>query len=92
VNPLRVSLRVSKFSGLLLGLSLYSFHVRELLVCWLFFSVLFALLCVVMAGVALACYAGRHVFHWASSVPQVTPAVVLKPVGFHVKTISGGSL
>jgi hypothetical protein len=91
VKPLRVSRGVSKFSPLLLGLGLYSYRVRELLVCWLFFSALFVSLGVVMAGGVLACYAGKYVFHWASSAAPVTPVVVIVPVEFQVKAISGSS-
>ena len=48
-----------QFSGLLLVFSLYSYRVRELLVFWLFFSLLFVLLVLVILGGVLACYAGK---------------------------------
>jgi hypothetical protein len=42
LNQLRGIRRVSQFTALL-GFSLYSYHVPELLVCWLFFRLLFVL-------------------------------------------------
>lgn len=91
MNPLQASRRVSQFCSLLLGFSLYSYHVRELLVCWLFFSALFVSLGVVMAGGVLAGYAGKYVFDWTSSKAQVATLLVLAPVEIQVKTKSGGS-
>jgi len=44
LNQLRGIRRVWQFSGLLLLFSVYSYRVRELLVFWLFFSLLFVLL------------------------------------------------
>jgi hypothetical protein len=58
---------VSQFSGLHRRFGLYSYHVRELLVCWLFFSPLFVLLALVILGV-LACYAGKYATHGASTI------------------------
>lgn len=91
MNPLQASRRVSQFSPLLLGLSLYSYHVRELLVCWLFFSALFVSLSAVMAGGVLAFYAGKFVLDWAGSEARVAPVLVLAPVEIQVKTMSVGS-
>jgi hypothetical protein len=88
VNQLRESHRVSQFSGLLLGLSLYSYHVRELLVCWLFFSLLFVLLALLTLGGVLACYAGKYVTVWARTVAGVTPVVVLGAGELQLETIS----
>jgi hypothetical protein len=51
---------VAQLSGLLLGLSLYSYRARQLAVCWLFFSLLFVLLALLMLGGAFACYAGKY--------------------------------
>ena len=77
LNNLHGSHRVSQFSGLLLGVSLYSYHVRELLACWLFFCFFFVLLALVISGGVLVGYAGKHAFHWASTFVQVTPIVAL---------------
>ncbi len=89
MSQLRESHRVSLFSGLLLGLSLYSYHVRELLVCWLFFSLLFVSLAVVILGGVLASYAGKYVIHWVSTAAGVTPLVALGSGELHLNTISG---
>ncbi len=87
MSQLRESHRVSQFSGLLLGLSLYSYHVRELLVCWLFFSVLFVLLALMILGGVLACYAGKYATHWARTTAPVTPVLALGSAELHLKTI-----
>jgi hypothetical protein len=87
LNYLRENHRVSQISGLLLGLSLYSYRVRELLVCWLFFSLLFVSLALVILGGVLACYAGNYAIHWASTAAGVTPVVALGAGELHLKTI-----
>ncbi|HVS88510.1 MAG TPA: hypothetical protein VHF01_09870 [Candidatus Acidoferrum sp.] len=79
---------MSQFSGLLLGLSLYSYHVRELLVCWLFFSLLFGSLALVILGGVLACYAGKYVTVWARTAAPVTPVLELGSGELHLETIS----
>jgi hypothetical protein len=75
LNHLRESHRVSQFSGLLLGLSLSSYRVRELAVCLVFFTLLFASLAL---GAALAYYAGKYVIRWVNAAPGVTPVVASK--------------
>jgi len=79
---------VSPFSGLLLGLSLYSYYVRELLVCWLFFSLLFVSLALVILGSVLTCYAGKYVTVWARTATGVTPVVAIGSGKLHLKNIS----
>ena len=86
MNQLRESHRVSQFSGLLLGLSLYSYQVRELLVCWLFFTLLFVSLALVILGGVLACYGGKYVTHWARTAAQMTPVVALGSGELHMNT------
>ena len=88
MNPLRENHRVSQFSGLLLVVSLYSYHVRELLVCWLFFSLLFVALALVILGGALACYAGKYAIHWATMTARGAPVVGFGPDELCPKTIS----
>jgi hypothetical protein len=46
-----------------LGIGLYSYHVREILVCLLFFSVLFLFLILLTFGGVLACYTGKYAVH-----------------------------
>jgi hypothetical protein len=89
VNSLRGIYRVSQFSGLLLGLSLFSYHVRELLVCWLFFCLLFVLLALVILGGVLAAHAGNHAIHWASTAVRVAPMVALDSDEIQLDAISG---
>ena len=81
---------MSQFSGLLLGLSFYSYHVRELLVCWLLFILLFGLLALVILGAVLATYAGKYALRWAGQAVQVTPAVALGSGELQLDAISGG--
>jgi hypothetical protein len=56
------------FPALLLGLTRYSYRAKELLVCWLLFCSLFALLAVLFLGSVLACYAVHHLLNWPSAV------------------------
>ena len=79
---------VLQISGLLLGLGLFSYHVRELMVCWLLFSLLFVLLALLIFVGALACYAGKCVIDWVSTTPRVTPVVTLTTDDLQLKTIS----
>ena len=79
---------VLQISGLLLGLGLFSYHVRELMVCWLLFCLLFVLLVLLIFGGVLACYAGQCVIDWVSTTPRVTPVVTLTTDDLQLKTIS----
>jgi hypothetical protein len=91
VRQLRESHRVSQFSGLLLGLSLYSYRVRELAACLLFFTLFFAVLALLVLGAVLAWYAGIYASHWARTAAPVTPVLVLAPAEVPLETISGAS-
>lgn len=75
----RATHRVSQFAGLFLGLGLIlrSYYMRELLVCWLCFSIAFVSLTLVILVVALVCYAGKYFANWASKAARVTPKVAL---------------
>ncbi len=90
VNPLRGTYRVSQFSGLLLGLSFYSYHVRELLICWLFFSLLFVLLALVILGRVLAGYSGKYAVRWAGTAMRLTLVVALGSGELQLDAVSGG--
>jgi len=70
MNPLRKVRSVSQFSALLL-VSLYSYYVRELLVCWLFFTAVFAALAFLVLTGTLACYAGKYAIQWVSATAPV---------------------
>jgi hypothetical protein len=87
LSQLRAGRRVSQFAGLLLGLSLYSYHVRELLVCWLFFCVLFVLLALLVLAGVIACYAGKHATRWARTAAPVSSGLALVSVELHLKAI-----
>ena len=47
--------------GWLLGLSLHLYHLQEVLICWLFFSLVFVSLALLILAGALACYSGECV-------------------------------
>jgi hypothetical protein len=67
LHRLRDYQRVSLFSGIFLGLCLYSYHVRELLACWLFFCLLFALVALLMLAGLLASQAAKYVMDWTNA-------------------------
>jgi hypothetical protein len=75
VIQFKESLRVLPIGGLLLGLSLYSYHARELLVCWLYFGVLFVCMMLVILIGELGVYAGECVAVWARSTAKMTPVL-----------------
>jgi hypothetical protein len=83
------SMYVMRFAavGWLLGLSLHLYHLREVLICWLFFSLVFVSLALLILAGALACYAGECVIAWASKAARETPKVVLGPPEIQLKTI-----
>ena len=87
---LRENQHVLQVSGLLIGLGLFSYHVRELMVCWLLFSLLFVLPVLLIFGGVLAWYAGKCVIDWVSTTPRVTPVVTLSTDDLRLKTISDG--
>ena len=57
--------------GLVVGLNLTSYHLQELLVCWLCFSIGFASLALAILVVVLTCYAGKYLIHFASAAVRV---------------------
>jgi hypothetical protein len=79
---------VSQFYGLLLGFNLHGYYLRELLVCWLFFSMLFVSLSLVVLGSVVACYGGKYLTVWARTAAGVTPVVAIGPGKLHLKSIS----
>jgi hypothetical protein len=89
VLHLREGHRVSQLSGLLLGLSLYSYRVRELVACWLFFMILFVVLALLVLGAVLAWYAWIYASHWARTTTPVVPVLALASAEIHLETISG---
>ena len=85
---LRKGHRVAQLSGLLIGLSLSSYRVRELAACWLIFMTLFVVLALLISGAVLAWYAGRWATDWARTTGPVTPVLVLASAEVHLETIS----
>jgi len=61
------------FSALLFGLTRYSYLARELLVCWLFFCSLFAVLALALFAAVLAGFAGQHLLKLLSVAKLVIP-------------------
>jgi hypothetical protein len=88
VRQPRESHRVSQLTGLVLGLSLYSYRVRELLACWLFFFLMFVVLALVFLGGVLAWYAGQSGAHWAGGGVPATPALALASAEVQLETIA----
>jgi len=64
---------VLPLSAFLLALTVYSYRLRELLVCWLLFCSLFALLALVVLGAALACYLAQNLGKWVGVAKIVIP-------------------
>lgn len=73
MQQFRESHHLSQFSGLLLGLGLSSYHIRELLVCWLFFTLLFVCVVLLLLSGELAVQAGEYLAVWARSLARMTP-------------------
>lgn len=88
MNQLRENRRALQYSGWLLGFSLYSYHVRELLICWLFFIVLFVLLALLVFGGVLAFHAGKYASQWARMAAPATPVLALAAAELHLKIIA----
>lgn len=66
---LQAEIRAPQFAGLFLlvagVLSYESYEVRELLICWLLFALLFASIALAILGSMLACRAGKYLIYWA---------------------------
>jgi hypothetical protein len=83
---------VSQFSGLLLGLSLYFYHVRELLVCWLIFTLLFACVTLLVLGGVLAVQTGEYLTVWVRTLARMTPVVAPGHVELPLRYLGLGKL
>lgn len=66
-------LYVFQLSALLLGIIRYPYRFRELLICWLLFCSLFAVLALMLLGTVLACYAGQYFVGWLRVANAVIP-------------------
>jgi len=77
LSLLREYPRASLFSVMLLGLSMHSYRVRELLVCWLFFCLLFVLLVLLTLVGVLVSHASKCILDWTNAGARVTPVAAL---------------
>lgn len=71
--------------ALLLGLNPY--RLQELLACWLFFSLAFIILALLVFAALFVYCAGERVIHWASTTGRVIPKVAFDPSQLHLKEI-----
>ena len=67
-------------------MSMYQFE--EFLICWLFFSVAFVSLTVLILAGILVYYAGEWVIHWVTTAPRVISTVALRPSEIYSGIIS----
>lgn len=84
----RESHRVSQFSGLALGLSLYSYRVRELVSSWLLFVVIFVVLALLVLGAVLAWYVVIRLSHWIRTTTPGATVLVLTSPGVPLEAVS----
>jgi hypothetical protein len=63
--------------GILLALIPYSYPVRELLACWLFFGLLLVAITPIVFGVVHACYAGSRITRLTR--PSSTMRAIVSP-------------
>ena len=68
---------VLQFCTFLLCLTCYSYRIKELLVCWLFFCCFFAVLAFVLLGALLAGYAGQYLLNLVGAANTVIPELVV---------------
>lgn len=80
---------VLQFSAFLLFLACYSYRARELLVCWLLFCSLFAVLALMLLGFVLAFHAGRNLVKWVRAASAVIPELVACLTELSPEAISG---
>ena len=64
------------------------YQFEEILICWLFFSVAFVSLALVILAGVLVSYAGEWVIHWMTTAPRMTSTVALRPPEIYSVMIS----
>lgn len=67
---------VLPFFAFLLVLARHSYRVKELLICWLFFCLFFAVLALMFLGAVLACHAGLYFVKQERAANTITPELV----------------
>jgi uncharacterized protein YacL len=87
-SKLVISLLAFTAVGLVVGLNLSFYHLQELLVCWLCFSIGFVSLALAIFVVVLACYTGKYLTHCVSTAARMKSRVALGPANPHLKIIS----
>jgi hypothetical protein len=89
VQPTRSTKSLTLFLafGPLLELGLYPYRTQGIVVCWLFFSLAFVSMAVVILAGVLVCCACERAIHWASSAAHEAPKVVLGSPELHLKII-----
>jgi len=80
---------VLQFSVLLLWLARYSYRAKELLVCWLFFCSLFAVVALIFLGAVLACHAGQYLVKWVRVAKTVIPELAVCIAELPQEPVSG---
>ncbi len=66
-----------QFCTFLLCLTCYSYRIKELLICLLFFCCFFAVLAFVLLGALFAGYAGQYLLNWIGAAKRVIPELVV---------------
>jgi hypothetical protein len=78
-SKLVISLLALTAVGLVVGLNLSSYHLQELLVCWLCFGMAFVSLALAILAFVLACYAGKYLIHCAIAAVRVIARAAQSP-------------
>ena len=90
-NPLQQNRQIPSINPRrrgVLGLSPHSYRIQEFVVCWLFFSLAFVSLVIVILAGVLTCGACECVSDWASTAARrVAPKVELVPRELQLKSL-----
>ena len=74
--------------GLLLGRNLSFYRLEEILICWLFFSLVCVSLALVLLVGIFILYASEYAVHFVSTALRVISTVELRPSETYPRTIS----
>jgi hypothetical protein len=88
LNQRREPRSVWQLAGFLLVISLDSYCSRELLVCWVFFGMVFLSLLAIALGGIFAGYAGKSFISWANTAARVKPIIALGSPDLQMKIVS----
>jgi hypothetical protein len=73
--------------GLLLGRNVCFYRLEEILICWLFFSLAFASLALVISAGIFVFYASEYVVHFVRTALRVISTLELRPSEIYAGTI-----